>query len=150
MKKSLTQEIITMVQAADIVASLNIIPGVQRMDFGPIAENVFTNMDEDVDTSNNVWWAKQHWNILRADTLATVLRLGDDRDHLSFSITRLNNDVRLGFEYVVDGVSVAKSDRKYFKSESHGPHRIWVVCEEKGKVALSLPVRKLKIDVITK
>ena len=147
MKKSLTQEIIALVKAADIVATINTIPGVQRVDFGPIAENIFTNIDEDVDTSNNVWWAKQHWNILRADTLATVLRLGDDRDHLSFSITRLNNDVRLGFEYVVDGESVAKSDRKYFKSENHGPHRKWVVVEEKGKVALSLPVRKFKLDL---
>ncbi len=147
MKKSLTQEIITMVQAADIVASLNIIPGVQRMDFGPIAENVFTNMDEDVDVSTSPWWNKQQWNILRADTLATIVRLGDPVDNLTFSITRLNNDVRLGFEYVSDGVSVAKSDRKYFKSASHGPHRIWVVCEEKGKVALSLPVRKFKLDL---
>ena len=147
MKKSLTQEIITMVQAADIVASLNIIPGVQRMDFGPIAENVFTNMDEDVDVSTSPWWNKQQWNILRADTLATIVRLGDPVDNLTFSITRLNNDVRLGFEYVSDGVSVAKSDRKYFKSSIHGPHRIWVVCEEKGKVALSLPVRKFKLDL---
>ena len=148
MKKSLTQEIITLVRAADIVASLNVIPGVQRMDFGPIAENVFTNMDVDVDTSNSPWWNKQQWNILRADTLATIVRLGDPVDNLTFSITRLNNDVRLGFEYVSDGVSVAKSDRKYFKSENHGPHRIWVVCEEKGKVALSLPIRKFRVDVI--
>ena len=55
----------------------------------------------------------------------------------------------MGFAFYADGAEVSSSNRKYYRSDAFGPQRKWVVVEEKGKLALTAPVKAFK-DTLSK
>ena len=144
--KSLFETVIEMTRAATIVTKCNEIPGVEFFDYAEVVEDVLTYLQRgnDVENINDHWWQTQSWHIERANSLGIIIRLGDQYDKIEFSISRLNHDVKLGFAFYADGTEVSSSSRKYYRSDAFGSQRKWVVTEEKGKLALTAPVKAFK------